>query len=114
MRANAAPATKARGLEASQRSQKEGGSAAIAQLASAISSKATRTHIQISQYGEGNIRLARHSAAHPSSAAISARWVNSHLKPPALWLSTCGCQKLPAQHRRQHLSVATINRVATA
>src|SRR6266567_7143649 len=88
MRAKAAPATKALGLEASQRSQREGGSAAIAQLASASSSKATRTHIQISQYGEGNIRLAPHSAAHPRSTATTARWVNSHLKPTALESST--------------------------
>src|SRR5689334_11609414 len=88
MRAKAAPARKAPGLEANQRNQKEGGSMAIAQLASASSSRATRTHIQISQYGEGNIRLARHSAAHPKSAATTARWVSSHLKPPALESAT--------------------------
>src|SRR5271156_560541 len=83
MRAQAAPATKALGLAANQRNQNEGGSAAAAQLANANSSRATRTHIQISQYGEGNIRLARHSAVHPKRATITARWINSHLKPSA-------------------------------
>src|SRR5689334_20390618 len=83
MKAQAAPATKALGLAEIHRNQKEGGSAAAAQLASANSSRATRTHIQISQYGDGNMRLARQISAHPRTTATTARWISSHLKPSA-------------------------------